>query len=107
MDFDGRYSYSNEINVDVVSPLNYSLEQNYPNPFNPNTMIKYSIPEDGSVKLKVYNLLGEEVITLINSFQKAGRYEIVFDASKLASGVYYYRIETQKYTSVKKMILMK
>ena len=70
-------------------------------------MIKYSIPEDGSVKLKVYNLLGEEVITLINSFQKAGRYEIVFDASKLASGVYYYRIETQKYTSVKKMILMK
>jgi hypothetical protein len=83
------------------------LEQNYPNPFNPNTLIKYSIPEEGSVKLKVYNLLGEEIITLVNSLQKAGRYDVVFDATKFASGVYYYRMETQKYTSIKKMILIK
>lgn len=74
-------------------------------------MIKYSIPEDGLVKLKVYNLLGQEIVTLVNSAQKAGRYEVVFDASsgsrRIASGVYYYRMETQKYTSIKKMILIK
>ena len=107
VDMNGASAYSKEVEVEVTTPATFSLEQNYPNPFNPNTTIKYSIPEDGSVKLKVYNLLGEEVITLVNSFQRAGRYEVVFDASKLASGVYSYRIETQKNTSVKKMILMK
>ncbi len=107
IDFNGSYSYSNEVNVKVTSPLQYSLEQNYPNPFNPNTTIKYSMPEDGFVKLKVYNLLGEEIISLVNNEQKAGRYEVVFDASRFASGVYYYRLETSKYTSIKKMILLK
>ncbi len=107
LDFNGNFSYSKEVNVSVTSPIQYALEQNYPNPFNPNTIIKYSVPEDGLVKLKVYNLLGEEIITLVNSAQKAGRYEVVFDASKFASGVYYYRMETQKYTSIKKMILIK
>ena len=107
IDFNGTSSYSNEVNVKVISPLQYSLEQNYPNPFNPNTTIKYSIPDDGFVKLKIYNLLGEEVISLVNNLQKAGRYEVVFDASRFASGVYYYRLETEKYTSIKKMILMK
>ncbi len=107
IDFMGTCSYSDEVTVNVTSPIKYTLEQNYPNPFNPSTKIKYSIPEDGSVKLKIYNLLGEEVFTLVNSVQKTGRYEVVFDASRLASGVYYYRLETRKYTSVKKMILMK
>jgi hypothetical protein len=107
LDFNGGCSDSKDVNVSVTSPIQYALEQNYPNPFNPNTIIKYSIPEDGLVKLKVYNLLGEEIITLVNSAQKAGRYEVVFDASKFASGVYYYRLETEKYTSIKKMILIK
>ncbi len=107
VDFSGSCSYSDEVTVNVTSPIKYTLEQNYPNPFNPSTKIKYSIPEDGFVKLKIYNLLGEEVFTLVNAVQKTGRYEVVFDASRLASGVYYYRLETQKYTSVKKMILMK
>lgn len=107
MDFDGTFAYSNEVNVEVNPPLVFALEQNYPNPFNPATMINYSIPQDGFVNLSVYNLLGEKVATLINSNQKAGRYEVNFDASKFASGVYFYSIEAGSYKSVKKMLLMK
>jgi hypothetical protein len=107
MDFNGSYSYSDEVNVDVALPLEYALEQNYPNPFNPSTTIKYSIAEDGFVKLAVYNMLGEEVATIVNNVQKAGRYEINFNASGLSSGVYVYRIESANYTSSKKLMLMK
>jgi hypothetical protein len=117
IDFNGTYSYSDEVNVEVEIPLVYSLEQNYPNPFNPSTTIKYSIQKDGFVKLAVYNLLGEEVTVLVNNEQKAGRYEIMFsaiggsasggEASKLSSGVYLYRLETQNFLSIKKMILIK
>jgi len=107
IDFDGTYEYSNEINIDVELPLQYSLEQNYPNPFNPSTKISYSIPEDGFVKLAVYNLLGEEVATIVSAFQKADRYEVNFDASSLSSGVYVYKIESANYTASKKLVLMK
>ncbi len=107
IDFDGSYEYSDEVNVDVELPLEYSLEQNYPNPFNPSTTIKYSIPEDGFVKLAVYNMLGEEVASIVNTTQKAGRYELNFDASQLSSGVYVYRIEATNFTSSKKLVLMK
>jgi hypothetical protein len=107
IDFDGTFYYSEEVNVIVELPLVYSLEQNYPNPFNPSTTIKYSIPEDGFVKLSVFNLLGEEVTTLVNNLQKAGRYEVVLDASGFASGVYLYRLETQNFSSIKKMLLVK
>jgi hypothetical protein len=85
----------------------YRLYQNYPNPFNPSTTIKYSIPEDGFVKLAVYNMLGEQVSTLVSNMQKAGRYEVNFNASGLSSGVYVYRIESANFTSSKKLILMK
>ncbi len=95
IDFDGTFEYSEEVNVAVELPLEYALEQNYPNPFNPSTSIKYSIPEDGFVKLAVYNMLGEEVAAIVNTTQKAGRYEVNFNASNLASGVYVYRIEAQ------------
>ncbi|MBE0570046.1 MAG: T9SS type A sorting domain-containing protein [Ignavibacteriaceae bacterium] len=88
-------------------PAQYSLEQNYPNPFNPSTTIKYSLARDEFVKLVVYNTLGEEVTTLVNKEQKAGRYEVIFSASDLATGVYVYRIETPNYTASKKLILMK
>jgi Secretion system C-terminal sorting domain len=107
VDFDGTFEYSNEVNVDVTAPLEFALDQNYPNPFNPSTTIKYSTAQDGLVKLAVYNLLGEEVTTLVNTTQKAGRYEVNFNASQLASGVYIYRIETPNFTSAKKLMLMK
>jgi hypothetical protein len=107
IDQDGTYKYSEEVNVDVEVPIEYALEQNYPNPFNPSTTIKYSIPEDGFVKLAVYNMLGEQVATLVNAQQKSGKYEINFNASNLASGIYLYRLEAQNYVSIKKMILVK
>jgi hypothetical protein len=90
-----------------VIPTVYALEQNYPNPFNPSTSIRYTIAEDGFVKLAVYNLLGEEVSILVNTTQKEGRYEVAFNASKLSSGVYVYRIESANFTASKKLILMK
>jgi len=107
IDFNGTFTYSDEVNVEVEIPLVYSLEQNYPNPFNPSTTIKYSIQKDGFVKLAIYNLLGEEITVLINNEQKAGKYEIMFDASRFASGVYMYRLESNNFISIKKMILIK
>ncbi len=107
IDFDGTFTYSEELNVEVELPIEYSLEQNYPNPFNPSTTIKYSIPEEGIVKLAVYNMLGEEVATIVNASQKAGRYEVNFNATGLSSGVYVYRIEAANFTASKKLMLMK
>jgi len=107
IDFDGSFEYSDVVEVDISIPAVYGLEQNYPNPFNPSTTIKYSIAEDGFVKLSVYNMLGEEVATIVNTTQKAGRYEVNFNASKLSSGVYIYRIEASKYTASKKLMLLK
>ncbi len=106
-DYDGTAEYSNTIEVVYGAVSDYSLEQNYPNPFNPSTTIKYSIPEDGFVKLSVYNMLGEEVSTLVNGNQEAGRYELSFNASELSSGVYVYRLEAPNYTSSKKLILLR
>jgi hypothetical protein len=88
-------------------PANYSLSQNYPNPFNPSTEIKYSIAKSGLVTLKVYNLLGQEIATLVNQEQKTGNYVVNFDASKLASGIYIYRIQSGNFSLTKKMILLK
>jgi CubicO group peptidase (beta-lactamase class C family) len=107
IDFDGTYEYSEEIEIDVGGPLTFSLEQNYPNPFNPSTNIKYNVPENGFVKLAVYNLVGEEVDVLVNGQVNAGFYEIEFDASKLPSGVYIYRLTAGSFTNSKKMLLLK
>jgi Secretion system C-terminal sorting domain len=107
IDFGGRYEYSDEIEIDVTGPLSFTLEQNYPNPFNPSTSIKYAIPEGGFVALDVYNLLGEKVASLVNGVQEAGRYEVNFDASNLASGIYVYSLKSGSLNLVKKMILMK
>jgi len=81
--------------------------QNYPNPFNPSTQIKYSIPKDGQVTLKVYNMLGQEVATLVNQQQQAGNYTVNFNASRLASGIYMYRIQSGSFSLTKKMTLLK
>jgi len=112
IDFDGSYSYSREafVTVDAL-PEDFSLEQNYPNPFNPATKIKFSIVESGLVTLKVYNLLGQEVVTLVNETLNSGVYNIDFDASSaaggLTSGTYLYKITAGNFSSSKKMLLVK
>ena len=88
-------------------PNSYSLSQNYPNPFNPVTKISYSIPKSSLVKLTVFDILGREVTLLVNDFRQAGAYSIEFNASNLASGVYFYRIEAGDFKDVKKMVLVK
>ena len=83
-------------------PQQYSLEQNYPNPFNPSTTIKFAIPTASNVKLLVYNSLGQLVSEIVNQHFEAGYYSYNFNASALSSGVYYYRIEADNFTSIKK-----
>jgi len=107
-------SWNKEIILEYAKPDVFSLEQNYPNPFNPVTTIKYSIPNNAvetqhaaSVQLKIYNILGQETATLVNKNQEAGFYEVKFDGSQYASGVYIYRLEAGSYTAVKKMLLLK
>jgi photosystem II stability/assembly factor-like uncharacterized protein len=101
------YQKPSDVQIEPGSISSFYLAQNYPNPFNPSTKISYSIPEDGFVKLAVYNLLGEEVATIVNAFQKADRYEVNFNAAGLSSGVYVYKIESANYTASKKLVLMK
>lgn len=90
-----------------ITPVSFLLSQNYPNPFNPTTNIKYSIAKSGMVTLKIYNLLGQVVTTLVSQEQKPGNYVVNFDASKLASGVYMYRLQSGDYTLTKKLMLLK
>jgi hypothetical protein len=111
-----RYSDSESLNKKGTKQLTltgnfaiteYALEQNYPNPFNPSTTIKYQIPKSGNVTLKVYDILGSEVATLVDAFQNEGRYEANFNASSLSSGVYLYRISINNFSEVKKMVVLK
>ena len=85
----------------------YKLYQNYPNPFNPSTKIKYSIPHTSYVTIKVYDVLGNEINTLVNEEKLSGDYEIVFDGNKLASGIYFYKIQSGNYSDIKKFVLLK
>ena len=88
-------------------PESYNLEQNYPNPFNPTTTIRFSVPERSHIELVIYDALGDHVETLVNGEQEAGVYEVEFNARGLASGVYFYHIKSNSYTSTKKLVLMK
>ena len=88
-------------------PQNFQLYQNYPNPFNPSTNIKYNIQKEGNVSLKVYNILGKEVKTLVNEFKTPGTYNVSFNASELPSGIYFYRLTSGNFTQVKKLVLLK
>ncbi len=102
-----------EDNHNAIIPQEYALYQNYPNPFNPTTTIKYSIPSVISsgarnlVTLKVYDVLGNEIATLVNEEKSAGEYQVNFDASKLASGIYFYQLKAGSFVQTKKMILLK
>ena len=114
IDLNGNYVYSNEIRVNKNLPSYFALEQNYPNPFNPSTKIRYSIPaslnpsQGGTLtQLKIYDILGKEVATLVNKNQQPGNYEVNFDASNLASGVYFYQLKAGNFEQVKKMVLLR
>jgi hypothetical protein len=112
--YDGVY-FDNEtwvpvsVDDDVISqtPTSFEISQNYPNPFNPSTSIQFKIPENSFVTLKVYNVLGKEVATLLNEEKNAGLYEVTFDATDFSSGIYFYKIEAGNFVATKKMILMK
>jgi N-acetylmuramoyl-L-alanine amidase len=104
--------FQNDVVVNVQDeknqlPTEFVLSQNFPNPFNPTTNINWTLPENGIVSLKIYDMLGKEISTLVNQFMQAGRHSIEFNASSLASGVYYYQLKTNNYTSTKKLLLLK
>lgn len=88
-------------------PQEYKLYSNYPNPFNPETIIRYSIPQSSFTTIKIYNIEGKELATIVNEMKTAGNYQISFNASQLPSGTYFYRIESGNFSSTKKMILLK
>lgn len=100
-------NYATDVQDDFNSVYEFTLAQNYPNPFNPSTKINYSIPAEGLVTLKVFNILGQEVASLVNDFKTAGAHTISFDASKLSSGIYLYKIDSNGFTQTKKMMLIK
>jgi Concanavalin A-like lectin/glucanases superfamily/Secretion system C-terminal sorting domain/The GLUG motif len=110
IDNDGTFKYSSETQISIAVPTQFALGQNYPNPFNPMTTIAYDIPAAGSQKLvtlKVYDVVGREVATLVNETKEAGSYSVQWHASRFASGVYFYRLQAGNYSAVKKLVLMK
>ncbi len=108
-EIDSIYTGKTVVGVEenIQSASQFELTQNYPNPFNPATTIKYSMYEAGFVTLKIYNILGQEIITLVNKIQSVGVYNVSFDASQFSTGVYIYRIQAGDFTATKKMILIK
>jgi autotransporter-associated beta strand protein len=108
IDRDGLFKYSQSVEVEVENaPHAFSLSQNYPDPFNPTTTINYSLPSDEKVRLAVYDILGNEVGVLVNGEQTAGSYQAAFSGANLASGIYFYKLESSGQTIIKKMILLK
>jgi len=112
IDYNGTFTYSDEVNVEVIAPMQFKLSQNYPNPFNPSTNIEFSLVVDSKVSLRVFNVIGEEVASLLNETLTSGSHEITFDASAFNSGVYLYRLEATgsngiSFVEVKKMTLIK
>ena len=107
VDFDGSFEYSNVVEVEVYYPSVFNLDQNFPNPFNPSTTIKYTLPVNGYTELKVYDLMGNTISTLVSETKLAGSYEIVFDASHIPSGVYFYTLTLGELKSTKKLMLIK
>lgn len=95
-------------NEDQISlPKDFALAQNYPNPFNPSTIIEYQLPKVSNVSLKVYDILGNEIVTLVNENKEAGNYEVEFNASRISSGIYFYKLQADNKTFIKKMSVIK
>lgn len=93
--------------IDSEAPDKFSLDQNFPNPFNPNTSITYQLMYNSDVSLKIYDLTGKEVMTLVNEKQNVGKYTVTFSGADLSSGFYLYRIKAGEFTIAKKMILIR
>ncbi len=104
---DGSITYSDVLEVSIGVPGTYELAQNYPNPFNPSTTIKFSLRDAGFVELKVYNVIGQLVETLVQRDMPAGYHSINFDASRLSSGIYFYSIKANSFSDIKKMVFVK
>ena len=108
IDLNGTYEYSKTVEANAFLPTQFSLEQNYPNPFNPSTTIKFTVAKSGITTLRIYNALGQEVTTLFNSQTEAGQiYSLNFNASNLASGIYFYQLKQGSQIQTEKMLLMK
>jgi len=107
IDTDGKYEYSPKVEVNLNAPVEFSIKQNFPNPFNPTTKIEFSIPSDNNVEIKVFNVLGMEVATLLNEHRQAGMHSVEFNASNLSSGIYFYKVVIGNYFEIKKMILLR
>lgn len=107
IDTDGKYGYSSIVSIEIQTPTQYRLNQNYPNPFNPSTVITYSIPISSNVVVKVYDMLGKLITTLLNEYQEAGNYQVSFNAGELSNGIYYYKIQSGNFVATKKMLLLK
>ncbi len=107
IDLDGTYSYSNEVEIEVTGPKDFALYQNYPNPFNPSTTIKFALPVKTNLSLNIYNTLGEKVAEIFKGEMEEGYHEMMFNASGLSSGIYYYTITADNFSETKKMILVK
>ena len=107
IDNDGQFEYSNVVEVSFNKLTEFSLQQNYPNPFNPSTTISYSLPEKAQVRLIVYDVIGREVANLVNKEEESGTYNVKFDASKLNSGIYFYKLNAGSFSEVKKLMLVK
>lgn len=107
MDFDGSSTFSQEISVEIGSPIEFALMQNYPNPFNPVTTIEYSLAEKSDVKIIIYSILGEEIATIVNTAKEAGYHKQYFNASALPSGNYIYQIQAGEFIQTRKMTLIK
>jgi len=107
IDYDGTFEYSDIVELEVGLPTVFSLEQNYPNPFNPTTKIKYQIANAGFVNMRVYDVLGNEVATLVNEEKAAGNYVVEFDGSTLTSGIYFYKLQAGIFIETKKMVLLR
>jgi len=109
IDFDGSSDYSNTLEVEIgdIIPNKFELFRNYPNPFNPSTIIKYTIPENGNVSLKIFDLIGNELTTLVDDVQLAGEYKVEFNGSQYPSGIYLYQLTWGRLTASNKLILLK
>jgi hypothetical protein len=107
VDFDGTFKYSKKVEVNVMVIVDFALMQNYPNPFNPSTVISYRLPVISKVSLKVYDVLGNEVATLVDEEKPAGEYEVTWEAKNLAGGVYFYRLQTEEFIQTKNMLMIK
>ena len=107
IDYDGSFEYSDVVEVEVTAPIEFALHQNYPNPFNPSATINYKISELSNVTLKVYDVLGNVIETLVNEEKQSGIYNVEFDATGLSSGIYLYRLQAGNFIETKKMLLLK